>query len=72
MTYDGIEIDMLSLGDADCILVTCWKNGEPERVLIDGGRLSSVETVRGFLRRRNVKTLDHVVCSHSDDDTRLA
>lgn len=68
MSYDGLEIDMLSLGNADSILVTRWYNGSAERVLIDGGTQSSVSTVRRFLRGQGVVHLDHVVCSHPHDD----
>jgi beta-lactamase superfamily II metal-dependent hydrolase len=68
MMYNGFEIDMLSLGNADCILVTQWTNGLPERVLIDGGNSSSVDTVLPFLLARSVERLDHVVCTHPHDD----
>ena len=34
---NGIEIDMLSLGDADCIVVTKYENSVPYRIIIDGG-----------------------------------
>jgi beta-lactamase superfamily II metal-dependent hydrolase len=66
--YDGIEIDMLSLGNADSILVTRWSAGYAVRVLIDGGNKSDADTVLGFLRRRSITHLDHVVCSHPHDD----
>ncbi|MBV8330976.1 MAG: hypothetical protein JOZ61_10990 [Verrucomicrobia bacterium] len=68
MSYDGVEIDMLSLGDADSILVTRWTNNLPTRVLIDGGDISDGEKVVDFLRKRNVRYLDHIVCSHPHDD----
>jgi beta-lactamase superfamily II metal-dependent hydrolase len=68
MTYNGIEIDMLSLGDADSILVTSWSNGHAVRVLIDGGNRGSAATIRGFLRAQGVRYLDHVVCTHPHDD----
>lgn len=62
---------MLSLGNADCILVTRWYNGEAERVLIDGGGKSSASTVRSFLRKQGISHIAHVVCSHSHDDHAL-
>lgn len=68
MSYDGLEIDMLSLGDADSIIITRWNSGTPERILIDGGWSSSVAIVRSFLRKHGITTLDHVVCSHPHDD----
>ena len=66
--YRGIEVDMLSLGDADCILVTGWNFGVAERVLIDGGNKGDVPKIKGFLARRGVTYLDHVVCTHPHDD----
>lgn len=68
MSYNGIGIDMLSLGNADCILVTRWYDGVAERVLIDGGDKSSASTVRSFLRKQGISHIDHVVCSHYHDD----
>lgn len=68
MSYNGFEIDMLSLGDADSILITKWVNGSAERVLVDGGYASSTIYVREFLRARGVNHIDHVVCSHLHED----
>lgn len=68
MNFNGIEIDMLSLGDADCILFTHWVNGQYMRVLIDGGNKGSAPKVRQFLRTRGVTYLQHVVCTHPHDD----
>jgi beta-lactamase superfamily II metal-dependent hydrolase len=66
--FDGIEVDMLSLGDADCILVTHWTNNGPGRVLIDGGCASDAGTVLEFLRSRNATALYSVVCTHPHND----
>jgi beta-lactamase superfamily II metal-dependent hydrolase len=68
MSFDGFEIDMLSVGDADCILVTKWVGGTATRVLIDGGNAGNVDTVRQFLVGRGVKYIEHVVCTHPHDD----
>jgi len=68
MAYNGIEIDMLSLGDADSILVTYWIQDQPIRILIDGGRPESFPVVRGFLRKMSVVHIDHLVCSHHHED----
>ena len=68
MSYDGFEIDMLSLGDADCLLVTHWAADLPTRVLIDGGNKGAAADVRRFLRGRSIDYLDHVVCTHPHDD----
>jgi beta-lactamase superfamily II metal-dependent hydrolase len=68
VSYQGLEIDLLNLGNADSILVTCWSNGLATRVLIDGGNSSDSQQVLAFLRRRGIAYLDHIVCSHPHDD----
>lgn len=68
MSYDGIEVDMLNLGNADSILVTQWSAGVASRILIDGGNISDTEKVLAFLRSRGIKYLNHIVCSHPHDD----
>lgn len=66
--FDGIEVDMLNLGDADSILVTQWTSFGPRRVLIDGGNGDDASVVKEFLRARNAMGLYAVVCSHSHKD----
>lgn len=68
MSYNGLEIDMLSLGNADSILVTKWNNGVEERVLIDGGNKNDAETVKNFLVSQDINYIHHVVCTHPHDD----
>ena len=68
MSYDGIEVDMLNLGNADSILVTQWSAGVASRILIDGGNTSNAEKVLSFLSSRGIKYLNHIVCSHPHDD----
>jgi beta-lactamase superfamily II metal-dependent hydrolase len=68
MAFDGIEIDMLSLGDADSLLVTLWEHGRPTYTLIDGGYAKDARTVTSFLQRRGIKKIHHLVCSHMDND----
>jgi beta-lactamase superfamily II metal-dependent hydrolase len=68
MSYEGVEVDMLSIGNADSILVTRWKAGVASRILIDGGKAGDSATVLRFLKGRGVKFLDHVVCSHPHED----
>lgn len=68
MSYNGLEIDMFSLGDADSILVTKWTGEYSRRVLIDGGNASSSDTVQKFLRDQGIWYIDDVVCSHPHDD----
>lgn len=67
-TFDGVEVDMLSLGDADCIVVTQWFNSYPHRVLIDGGCGGSYGEVAEFLGSRGYDNFWAVVCSHCHDD----
>jgi beta-lactamase superfamily II metal-dependent hydrolase len=66
--YNGIEVDMLSLGDADSILVTRWENGVASRVLIDGGNRGDTPKVKRFLYAHGAMYLDHIVCTHPHAD----
>lgn len=66
--FDGIEIDMLSVGNADCVLVTRWNGFSTERVLVDGGNKGTAKQVRGFLHAIGANYIDHVVCTHPHDD----
>ncbi len=66
--YNGIEIDMLSLGDADCILVSFWNGTRAYRVLIDAGNKCDAPKVRAFLRGLNISTVDEVLATHPHDD----
>jgi len=66
--YDGVEYDMLSLGDADCILVSTWNGQTVSRVLIDGGNKGDAEKVRSFLREMSIPRLDAVLSTHGHDD----
>jgi beta-lactamase superfamily II metal-dependent hydrolase len=68
MSYEGVEIDMLNLGNADSILVTRWQAGVPSRILIDGGKTGDAQTILDFLKARGISYLDHVVCSHPHED----
>lgn len=64
----GIEVDMLNIGDADCILVTGWNFGVVERVLIDGGNKNDAPKVKAFLAQRRITHVNHVVCTHPHAD----
>ncbi len=68
MSYHGLEIDMLNLGDADSISLTHWSAGLPTRVLIDGGEASHYEQILEFLKGRGITYLNHIVCSHPHND----
>jgi hypothetical protein len=49
--FNGLEIDMISIGDADCILVTQWSpfDGYLFRVLVDGGSKTDAKQIKEFL-----------------------
>jgi glyoxylase-like metal-dependent hydrolase (beta-lactamase superfamily II) len=66
--FNGIEVDVLSLGDADCIAVTQWHDSFPHRILIDGGSGANAELVTDFLRSRDYTDLWAVLCTHPHND----
>jgi beta-lactamase superfamily II metal-dependent hydrolase len=66
--YNGLEVDMLSVGNADAILVTEWSNSNAVRILIDGGNTSDAEKVLAKLQELRVGHLHHVICTHPHDD----
>lgn len=66
--YNGIEVDMLGVGDADCLLVSRWNGFVPTRILIDGGNAGDFGTLRAFLKRRDISYLDAIVCTHLHND----
>jgi len=66
--YGGIEVDMLSLGNADCILVSFWNGFSVYRVLIDGGNKGDAAIVRGFLRNQKIDWIDDLLSTHHHDD----
>lgn len=68
MPKHALEVHMLSVGDADSILVTWWDNDTPERLLVDGGEASTVHEVKAELRKLGAMHLDYVLCTHLDDD----
>ncbi len=66
--FDGIEVDVLDIGDADCIIVTRWVNSIPHRVLIDGGCGAHAEAILEFLLRHGFTNFWAVVCTHLHND----
>ncbi len=72
--YSGIEVDVLALGDADCIIVTQWvystqgRYSFPHRVLIDGGSGADAEYVIDFLLSRGYTDFWAAVCTHPHID----
>jgi beta-lactamase superfamily II metal-dependent hydrolase len=66
--YNGIEIDMLSVGDGDCILLTRWNGLQYETVLIDGGNGGGFQKLKSFLLKRGIRHLHSVVNTHPHED----
>ncbi len=66
--YSGLEIDVLSLGDADCSIVTQWNAGYPHRILVDGGCGGHADQILDFLLKRGYTDLWGAVCTHKHND----
>jgi len=66
--FTGIEVDVLSLGDADCVIVTKWYEGSPVRILIDGGCGKHAGVILDFLRSRGYTYFWAILCSHLHND----
>jgi beta-lactamase superfamily II metal-dependent hydrolase len=72
--YDGIEVDVLSLADADCTVVTQWTSSSafggfvPFRILIDGGSDGDAKYVIDFLRGHGYTNFWAAVCTHPHKD----
>jgi hypothetical protein len=70
MGFHGFEVDMLSVGNADCILAT--RHDGPSNtwhcVLIDGGNKGGAEILKAHLAQRKITTINSVVCTHPHDD----
>lgn len=67
MTH-ALEVEMLDLGDADCILVSQWTQNGGYCVLVDGGSGTDADRVRDFLRQKGISILHAVVCTHPHND----
>jgi beta-lactamase superfamily II metal-dependent hydrolase len=66
--FDGIEVDVLSLGDADCVVVTKWSDKGPLRILIDGGCGKDAGVILDFLRQMGYSYFWAVLCTHLHND----
>lgn len=64
----GMEVVMLSVGQGDCMYVSC----EGYHILIDGGSTTKKEvgkyTILPFLKYKGVSSLDYVILTHPDSD----
>lgn len=65
---NGLEIVMLSVGQGDCMYISCGKYD----ILIDGGSTSEKSvgkyTILPFLKYKGVSELDYVILTHPDSD----
>lgn len=69
MNYDGIEIFMMCIGNADCFLVIRYfPDGTKETVLIDGGNKSDAKDITERLHGLGVFHINHVVNTHPHGD----
>ena len=66
--FDGVEVDVISIGDADCIVVTQWHDSIPHRILIDGGCGGDAQGVKDFLLYRGYTYFWAVLCTHLHND----
>jgi beta-lactamase superfamily II metal-dependent hydrolase len=73
-TYDGYEIDFLPVGSSkksgDAIAMRVGTPAAHEIIVIDGGNLEAGELLVDHIRYHygNPSFIDHVVCTHPDDD----
>src|SRR5260370_37264451 len=66
--FDGIEADVLSLGDADCVVVTKWFYKGPLRILIDGGCGKDAGVILDFLRQMGYSDFSAILCTDLHND----
>lgn len=57
-------VSFVDVGNGDCILIEC----EGHAALIDSGVLSLEGTAVKYMEKRNIESLDFIVCTHMDDD----
>lgn len=67
--YDGLEIFMMNIGNADCFLaIRHYPNGATETVLIDGGNKTNATEIGKHLADLRISHINHVVNTHPHDD----
>ncbi|HNX52692.1 MAG TPA: MBL fold metallo-hydrolase [Pontiellaceae bacterium] len=68
-SYNGLEIFMMNIGNADCFLVIrYYPGGTKDVVLIDGGNKSDAVDIAKHLTGLGVTHVNHIVNTHSHDD----
>ena len=69
LVYDGLEIVMMNVGNADCFLtIRHYPNGATETVLIDGGNKTNAAEIAKHLADLRISHINHVVNTHPHDD----
>jgi len=69
LKYNGLEIFMMNVGNADCFLVIQYQTGGNKDVyLIDGGKKSDAETIIGRIKGLGITHIDYVINTHPHDD----
>lgn len=64
-----LELHMLDVGQALCILVKVEKEGEePHYLLYDGGGRDTSSYVVAYLKKQGLSDLEYIVVSHYDED----
>ena len=67
--YDGLEIFMMNVGNADCFLaIRHYPNGVTKTVLIDGGNKTNATDIAARLTGLGVSHINHVVNTHPHID----
>ena len=61
---DGLTVQYIDVGQADCALIECGG----EYLLIDGGNRDDSQLVVSYLEQQGVKELSAVVCTHAHED----
>ena len=60
----GMEVTFLDVGEGDAIFISA----DGETMLVDGGLPEYSDMIYSFLKERNVRFIDHVVCTHPHSD----
>ncbi len=63
-TDPDLQIQFIDVGQADAALLIC----EGQTMLIDGGNVGDGEKLFSLLKKRNIQTLDYLVCTHAHED----
>ena len=67
--YNGLEVFMMNVGNADCFLVIQYQTGGTKIVyLIDGGKKSDAEIIIDRVKGLGITHIDYVINTHPHDD----